>query len=237
MPSTSRNAATVLAGLGLRFSEAKTRVTHLSEGIDFLRLSHPVEETTGRRQVVLHDVDGGAIPHDQADHPQPRHPRRSPRPLTMVIWEVNAALRGWTYYFRPRSPGAGSRSRYFTWRRFVAWRRRAAPMELARSNDGSAAPTAVGNPSPPRTWCNYLRSHEGPHRAVPVSRSPHPQSLRPDQSPPERLHPRGEPVAVRAARRVRRAACGNRPGAIPALRRRPTQHPVLRDRLTLAGND
>ena len=29
----------------------------------------------------------------------------------------------------------------------------------------------------------------------------------------ERLHPRGEPVAVKAARRVRRAACGNRTGA------------------------
>ena len=31
-----KQAATVLAGLGLRFSEAKTRITHLSEGIDFL---------------------------------------------------------------------------------------------------------------------------------------------------------------------------------------------------------
>ena len=29
-------AAEVLAGRGLRFSEAKTRITHLSEGIDFL---------------------------------------------------------------------------------------------------------------------------------------------------------------------------------------------------------
>jgi hypothetical protein len=27
-------------------------------------------------------------------------PRRSPRPLADVIGEVNAALRGWTYYFR-----------------------------------------------------------------------------------------------------------------------------------------
>lgn len=29
-------ASGVLAGLGLRFSEAKTRIAHLSEGIDFL---------------------------------------------------------------------------------------------------------------------------------------------------------------------------------------------------------
>jgi hypothetical protein len=34
---------------------------------------------------------------------------------------------------------------------------------------------------------------------------------------------RGEPVALNAARRVRRAALGNGPGAIPAPRPRPTR--------------
>jgi hypothetical protein len=43
---------------------------------------------------------------------------------------------------------------------------------------------------------------------------------------PEQAHGRdhGEPVAVRAARRVRRAAWGNGPAAMPAPRPRPT-HP------------
>src|SRR5262249_25833175 len=51
-------------------------------------------------------------------------PRRSPRPLAEVILEVNAALRGWTYYFRHAIAGRRfSFLRYFTWRRFVVWQR------------------------------------------------------------------------------------------------------------------
>ena len=41
-----------------------------------------------------------------------------------LINEVNAALRGWTYYFRHALAGRRfSFLRYFTWRRFVAWQR------------------------------------------------------------------------------------------------------------------
>jgi RNA-directed DNA polymerase len=51
-------------------------------------------------------------------------PRRSPRPLTEVIIEVNAALRGWTPYFRHAIAGRRfSFLRYYTWRRLVAWQR------------------------------------------------------------------------------------------------------------------
>jgi RNA-directed DNA polymerase len=51
-------------------------------------------------------------------------PRRSPRPLTEVIIEVNAALRGWTSYFRHAIAWRRfSFLRYYTWRRIVAWQR------------------------------------------------------------------------------------------------------------------
>lgn len=117
-------AATVLAGLGLKFSEAKTRVTHLSEGIDFLgfHLQWRQRRGGGKWFCMTFIADKAFARIKQTI--RALVPRRSPRPLTDVITEVNAALRGWTYYFRHAIAGRRfSFLRYFTWRRFVAWQR------------------------------------------------------------------------------------------------------------------
>lgn len=117
-------AAQVLAGIGLRFSQAKTRITHLSEGIDFLgfRIQWRKRRGGGKWCCMTFIADKAFATIKQTI--RNLTPRRSPRPLTDVIIEVNAALRGWTYYFRHALAGRRfSFLRYFTWRRFVAWQR------------------------------------------------------------------------------------------------------------------
>jgi RNA-directed DNA polymerase len=117
-------AADVLAGIGLRLSEAKTRVTHLSEGIDFLgfRIQWRKQRGGGKWCCMVF-IGAKAFAKIKATI-RNLTPRRSPRPLTDVIIEVNAALRGWVYYFRHAIAGRRfSFLRYFTWRRSVAWQR------------------------------------------------------------------------------------------------------------------
>jgi RNA-directed DNA polymerase len=117
-------AAGVLAGLGLRFSESKTRITHLSEGIDFLgfRIQWRKRRGGGKWYCMVFIAAKAFTSIKQTI--RNLTPRRSPRPLADVIIEVNAALRGWTYYFRHAIAGRRfSFLRYFTWRRFVAWQR------------------------------------------------------------------------------------------------------------------
>jgi len=114
----------VLTGLGLRLSAAKTQITHLSEGIDFLGFHIQWRQRRGGGKwycmVFIADKAFSRIKATIRN----LTPRRSPRPLTDVIVEVNAALRGWTYYFRHAIAGRRfSFLRYFTWRRIVAWQR------------------------------------------------------------------------------------------------------------------
>ena len=117
-------ATEVLSGLGLRFSQAKTRIVHLSEGIDFLGFHIQWRQRRGGGQwfCMVFIADKAFMKIKQTI--RSLTPRRSPRPLTDVIVEVNAALRGWTYYFRHAIAGRRfSFLRYFTWRRIVAWQR------------------------------------------------------------------------------------------------------------------
>jgi len=114
----------VLAGLGLRLSAAKTQITHLSEGIDFLGFYIRWRQRRGGgKWFCMVFIADKAFSRIKATI-RTLTPRRSPRPLTDVIVEVNAALRGWTYYFRHAIAGRRfSFLRYFTWRRIVAWQR------------------------------------------------------------------------------------------------------------------
>lgn len=111
-------------GLGLRLSVAKTRITHLREGIDFLGFHIQWKKRRGDSKwfcmVFIADKAFETIKQTIRN----LTPRRSSRPLAMVLYEVNAALRGWTYYFRHALAGRRfSFLRYFTWRRIVAWQR------------------------------------------------------------------------------------------------------------------
>jgi RNA-directed DNA polymerase len=114
----------VLAGLGLRLSPSKTRIAHLSEGVDFLGFTLKWRKTRGGGKwycaTMISDKSFRAIKATIRN----LTPRRSPRPLADVIKEVNPALRGWANYFRHALAGQRfSFLRYFTWNRLVAWQR------------------------------------------------------------------------------------------------------------------
>lgn len=74
-----------------------------------------------------------------------------------------------------------------------------------------------------------VRPDESTDRTLPIPRDEDPQPLRPRQ---RRLTAasRGEPVALKGVRRVRRAVRGNGTTAMPPPRPGPTQHTVFRGR-------
>ncbi len=100
--------AAVLAPLGLRLSEAKTKVCHIDEGFDFLgfRIQRKRERGTGKRVVytypskkALASIVGRVR----------MLTRRSSHPtLAALLRQLNPVLRGWTAYFRPGSPAGPS---------------------------------------------------------------------------------------------------------------------------------
>ena len=117
-------AAQVLERVGLRLSAAKTRITHLSEGIDFLgfHLQWRKQRGSGKWFCMTFISDKAFAKIKQTI--RTLTPRRSPRPLVDVLTEVNMALRGWCYYYRHAiARQRFSFLRYFTWNRIVSWQR------------------------------------------------------------------------------------------------------------------
>lgn len=114
----------VLGRIGLRLSVAKTRIAHLSEGIDFLGFHLQWRRQRGSNKWYCFTMIGAKAFDHVKQSIRALVPRRSPRPLADVIKQVNAVLRGWTYYFRHAVAGRRfAFLRYFTWRRIVAWQR------------------------------------------------------------------------------------------------------------------
>jgi RNA-directed DNA polymerase len=120
--------AAVLAPMGLRLSEAKTRITHIDEGLDFLgyRMQRHQKRGTAKRYVYTYPSKNAL----QAIKAKVRTISRQNRnqPLAVLLHRLNLALRGWCVYFRH---GCSARTfRYlgqFTWERTLKWLRRKHP--------------------------------------------------------------------------------------------------------------
>ena len=116
---------TVLAPMGLRLSEAKTGVVHIDEGLDFLgfRIQRHTQEGSSKRYVYTY-------PSKKALASIKRKVKTISRqdinqPLSSLLRQLNAVLRGWTSYFRNSAAAATfGYLRHFTWWRVVAWLRR-----------------------------------------------------------------------------------------------------------------
>lgn len=117
--------AQVLAPMGLRLSEAKTRVVHLDEGFDFLgfRIQRRRKRGTNKRHLYTY-------PSKQALRAVKRKvraltQRSSAVPPRVVLLRVNAVLRGWANYFRH---GVSKRTfgylDWYAWRRVTHWLRK-----------------------------------------------------------------------------------------------------------------
>jgi RNA-directed DNA polymerase len=92
--------ATVLATLGLRLSQAKTRVVHLSEGFSFLgfRIQWRRKRGTAKWHVYTF-IDGRPIRSLKAKIRALTH-RTSQQDLGYVLTRLNQVMHGWANYFR-----------------------------------------------------------------------------------------------------------------------------------------
>ncbi|HEU5399106.1 MAG TPA: group II intron reverse transcriptase/maturase [Gammaproteobacteria bacterium] len=121
-------AAVVLAPMGLRLSEAKTRITHIDEGLDFLgyHVQRHQKRGTAKRYVYTYPSKKAL----QAIKAKVRTISRQNRnqPLAVLLHRLNLTSRGWCGYFRY---GCSARTfRYlgqFTWERTLKWLRRKHP--------------------------------------------------------------------------------------------------------------
>ena len=114
--------AAVLAPMGLRLSEAKTRVCHIDEGFDFLgfRIQRRTKRGTHKRVVYTYPSKkslGTVIAKVRTLTMRSSNPT-----LPVLLNRLNPVLRGWCNYFRHGVSSAtfGYLDAY-TWRRVTRW--------------------------------------------------------------------------------------------------------------------
>jgi len=117
--------AGVVAPMGLRLSEAKTVITHIDEGLDFLgwRIQRHRQKGSDRRYVYTYPAKKAL----KAVMAKVRTLCRQGlnRSLLVLLSRVNPVLRGWCAYFRfGVSKSTFSWLSSFTWWRVVRWIRR-----------------------------------------------------------------------------------------------------------------
>jgi RNA-directed DNA polymerase len=117
--------ATVLAKeLKLTLSPAKTLVTHIDDGFDFLGFRIQRKTRNGKRTVYT-------FPSHKAFESVKRRVKALTRHITaslslpQLLYQLNPILRGWTSYFRhAASKRTFAYLDYFTWWRVVRWLRK-----------------------------------------------------------------------------------------------------------------
>ncbi len=120
--------AQVLAPMGLRLSEAKTRIAHIDEGFDFLgfRIQRHQKRGTGKRHVYTYPAKKALAAVKAKLRALSRQDRN--QPLAVLLHQLNQVLRGWTSYFKHGvSKATFSYLRAFVWQRVVCWLRHKHP--------------------------------------------------------------------------------------------------------------
>jgi len=118
----------VIAPLGLRLSETKTRVCHIDEGLDFLgfRIQRRTKRGTARK--VVYTYPSKKSLNAILDKVRTATRRARHKTLADLLRQLNPVLRGWCSYFRR---GVSSATfRYldnFAWWRVVGWLRKRHP--------------------------------------------------------------------------------------------------------------
>jgi RNA-directed DNA polymerase len=116
----------VLAPIGLRLSEEKTRVCHIDEGFDFLGFRiqrRSWRGRTGKRAVYTYPSKKALA--SVMDKVRTITRRRKHRMLADLLRLLNRVLRGWCNYFRHGvSAQTFSYLDHFTWWRVVGWMRK-----------------------------------------------------------------------------------------------------------------
>jgi RNA-directed DNA polymerase len=118
--------STVLAPIGLRLSEEKTRVCHIDEGFDFLgyRIQRRARRgRTGKRAVYTYPSKKALASAMNKVRSLTR--RQKHRTLADLLLAVNRVLQGWCNYFRHGvSAQTFSYLEHYTWHRVAEWIRK-----------------------------------------------------------------------------------------------------------------
>jgi RNA-directed DNA polymerase len=126
--SVRSEVAAVLAPIGLRLSEEKTRVAHIDEGFDFLgwRIQRHQKRGGTKRYVYMYPAKKALA--SVVDKVRTITRQRTNLPLNALLHRLNPVLRGWTNYFRSGvSNKTFSYLSQFTWQRVISWLRRKHP--------------------------------------------------------------------------------------------------------------
>jgi RNA-directed DNA polymerase len=117
--------AATLAPIGLRLSDAKTRVVHLDEGLDFLGFRIQRKRKRGHaKQYVYTYPSKNAVMAIKAKVRTLTHRSAFPT-LAALLTRVNSTLRGWAAYFQHGvSKRTFSAIGVFAWRRVIRWLRK-----------------------------------------------------------------------------------------------------------------
>lgn len=117
--------AEVLAPMGLRLSEKKTRVVHFDEGFDFLGFHIRRRRKRGTSQLQIYTYPSKKSLTSLKAKVRRLTNRSSPIPPRALLLRLNALLRGWANYFRHGvSKRTFSYLGSFAWRRVTRWLRK-----------------------------------------------------------------------------------------------------------------
>lgn len=112
--------AQVLHPMGLRLSEAKTQIVHMSEGFDFLGFHIQWRRKRGTSKHYVYTLIADRPLRSVKAKIRAWTRRTSQQPLRDVLERINLFLRGWTNYFRHAvAKHTFAHLRWFTWSRIV----------------------------------------------------------------------------------------------------------------------
>jgi len=115
----------VLAPIGLRLSEEKSRICHVEDGFDFLgfRIQRQPKRGSGKPTVYTWPTKKALASVKATVRTVTRQGLH--QPLAVLLYRLAPILRGWTSYFRYGvSKATFDYLRRFTWRRVLLWLRR-----------------------------------------------------------------------------------------------------------------
>jgi len=119
-----QQAAAALAPMGLRLSEAKTRICHIDEGFDFLgfRIQRHKKRGATKRYVYTYPAKKALLAVCAKIRALTRGSTN--QPLAVLLDRINPILRGWTSYFKHgASKATFAYLGAFTWHRVLIWLR------------------------------------------------------------------------------------------------------------------
>jgi RNA-directed DNA polymerase len=114
--------ADVLRPLGLRFSEVKTRVVHMSEGFDFLGFRLQWKRKRGTDKWYVYTFIANRPIRSLKDKIRALTHRLSQQSPRDVLRRLNRIMRGWSNYFRYAVAKSTMQTlAIFVWRRIARW--------------------------------------------------------------------------------------------------------------------